>query len=646
VGTNRTVFRLECTCTTPGVLFVEVMAEKKLLLASCTSVEESSDGVQSKWEVLIPHSRDLHVQLKLRALNGTGWGPVSEQRFTPARPSDYDDPVPVIRRGDTVILELLQTYATELEKKIQELEEMRQSDQLQGPDVFFCPMDREEELPGARDWLEKLNELKNITADSSKIGDEDRWIERADFVLNEINQSIKLGTKVSDSEVYSWCALVYESHLRLEPWAMSVMPLWDQLETSLPNVDGLASPQTEWAEKKAAWCGSFDLAVNRLVPESVSVFMEALSAVRDRSTMRSQRATHVLAMHRDLLARFDQQVKKLTRACDLVGQANGAETTRGFAEKQTLEKIESTIYGILVSLVMPIPGSLEVMALHAGATMFEDDIGKKHVVVEHSTESSIAEQIQGFDLTPPAHVMEKIPEWQRSGEKTIIFHNAASRSIVVTLNTRDQSGVLDRVVNAHPYSKTLMGMLNSTQQDNQFLLRPGELTVSFLEEDNVHAQIAYGSLKHPEKEVGRVDVAPGRGYSFLCLIGDVFVRPPSGGPVMGGSSPVAVPAQADGGAENAATEEKETGGEEEEEELYFEVSNRSFKPAKLRVFHFQAHGMLKSALLDQVVSQNEVLVIKPPGNAEKMWTVEVNTSEHKRLVDVASGYTIQVEECL
>ena len=289
------------------------------------------------------------------------------------------------------------------------------------------------------------------------------------------------------------------------------------------------------------------------------------------------------------------------------------------------------------------------MALHAGATLFEDDIGKKHVCVEHSSDSSIAEQIEGFELIPPATVMEKIPEWQRSGERAILFHNAASRSIVVTLNTREQAGVLDRVVNAHPYSKTLMSLVTTTAQDNQFLLRPGELTVHFIEEDSVHAQIAYGSLKHPEKEVGRVDVVPGRGYSFLCLIGDVFVRPPSPSLASPASrtptapEPVPAPAQAEGGAADSADTEIAA---DEEENYFFEVSNRSFKPAKLRVFHFQAHGMLKSALLEQVVSQNEMVVINPPGNEEKMWTVEVNTSEHKRLVDVGCGYTIQVEECL
>merc|ERR1719409_2719473 len=97
-----------------------------------------------------------------------------------------------------------------------------------------------------------------------------------------------------------------------------------------------------------------------------------------------------------------------------------------------MDKVEQTLMGVMVSLVMPLPGSIEVMALHAGATWLEEDLGKRHMVVEHSAASSIKDQLDGFDLAPPPSLLDLVEAWQSSGEKTVLIHNASSRAVVVT----------------------------------------------------------------------------------------------------------------------------------------------------------------------------------------------------------------------
>ena len=51
-------------------------------------------------------------------------------------------------------------------------------------------------------------------------------------------------------------------------------------------------------------------------------------------------------------------------------EAPRGRSTVGFKSKSTLDKVESTVTGIVLSLVMPLPGSMEVRRRSAAGTGF------------------------------------------------------------------------------------------------------------------------------------------------------------------------------------------------------------------------------------------------------------------------------------
>ena len=96
---------------------------------------------------------------------------------------------------------------------------------------------------------------------------------------------------------------------------------------------------------------------------------------------------------KNLRVSCDHQLRKLQRALELlavsaqtaVGSAGSSAVAgaHSFPEVSVTDKLSQTALGLILTLVMPVPGSVEVGVASIGALWLEGDSAGKHLVVEH-----------------------------------------------------------------------------------------------------------------------------------------------------------------------------------------------------------------------------------------------------------------------
>ena len=85
----------------------------------------------------------------------------------------------------------------------------------------------------------------------------------------------------------------------------------------------------------------------------------------------------------------DHQVRKLQRALELLASATAISSNsvaggaHSFPEVSVTDKLSQTALGLILTMVMPVPGSVEVGVASIGALWLEGDSAGKHLVIEH-----------------------------------------------------------------------------------------------------------------------------------------------------------------------------------------------------------------------------------------------------------------------
>ena len=84
----------------------------------------------------------------------------------------------------------------------------------------------------------------------------------------------------------------------------------------------------------------------------------------------------------------DHQLRKLQRALELLsisqsGISSDSGGAHSFPEVSVTDKLSQTALGLILTMVMPVPGSVEVGVASIGALWLEGDSAGKHLVVEH-----------------------------------------------------------------------------------------------------------------------------------------------------------------------------------------------------------------------------------------------------------------------
>eukprot|EP00438_Fugacium_kawagutii_P027497 Skav205606 [mRNA] locus=scaffold460:188526:193499:+ [translate_table: standard] len=108
------------------------------------------------------------------------------------------------------------------------------------------------------------------------------------------------------------------------------------------------------------------------------------------TNLRDQTMRDLFAL-KSLRVACDHQLRKLQRALELLavsaaGKSSHSVSTGGahsFPEVTVTDKLSQTALGLILTMVMPVPGSVEVGVASIGALWLEGDSAGKHLVVEH-----------------------------------------------------------------------------------------------------------------------------------------------------------------------------------------------------------------------------------------------------------------------
>lgn len=109
------------------------------------------------------------------------------------------------------------------------------------------------------------------------------------------------------------------------------------------------------------------------------------------TNLREQTMRDLFAL-KSLRVACDHQLRKLQRALELLavsaqaGKSSHSVSTGGahsFPEVSVTDKLSQTALGLILTMVMPVPGSVEVGVASIGALWLEGDSAGKHLVVEH-----------------------------------------------------------------------------------------------------------------------------------------------------------------------------------------------------------------------------------------------------------------------
>ncbi|CAK0831577.1 unnamed protein product [Prorocentrum cordatum] len=347
-------------------------------------------------------------------------------------------------------------------------------------------------------------------------------------------------------------------------------PLWGRICGHAEASPKSARVFQMWARQRQDWSQRFDRQLLNLWQDALQTALQLLSAVASGGDARAaaenlRRDASALLSMREAC---DEQLRKLRSAVERLEQVTAdGSAAQSFDEVTVLDKISQTALSVLLSAVMPVPGSLELGVVSIGALWLEDDAAGRHVAVEHSKDSGAEGPLQRFGQRPGARAAALLQEWAAGGHgDSVLVHNATARRVTVKLLDREEgmaARTYSKMQRAHPMvrvvSKAISGFVGDEATAAALLLevapadvealrlpsgpggggapagdgagagRPGGCEVGAAAGGEASPQafdleFAYGAAGQTESAVGRFPVHAGSAISFVCLNREVLIN--------------------------------------------------------------------------------------------------------------------------
>ncbi|CAJ1445416.1 unnamed protein product, partial [Effrenium voratum] len=270
----------------------------------------------------------------------------------------------------------------------------------------------------------------------------------------------------------------------------------------------------------------------------------------------------------------DHQLRKLQRALEMIAvsqHAVGSSERVGahsFPEVSVTDKLSQTALGLILTMVMPVPGTVELGVVSIGALWLQGDSAGKHVVVEHPPPSddtssdpfgrfrqrprpSALRLLQGWAHQAPAPASaseepsareERASDGEEASPETgtVFVHNAASRMVTVRVLDQGRNIALrayEKVQEAHPMVRLVSKAVakgfgavagNSWTADSMPGVAIGPADAALLplpmhQDSSFELEFAYGLLDSGERPLGRVPARTGMAVSFVCLDDEIHI---------------------------------------------------------------------------------------------------------------------------
>jgi len=244
---------------------------------------------------------------------------------------------------------------------------------------------------------------------------------------------------------------------------------------------------------------------------------------------------------------IDQQIQKLTRVWELLGSVESAGSeTKSFDQVSVSEKVGQTVLGVLLSAVLPFPGTIEVGVASMSMLWLESDLAGRHLAVEHQKTSGADGPYRRFDQRPKVQSLKMLQAWVEGGhDEVALVHNATARVLTVRLVNGEVSlmqSAYKKIQDAHPFmnlvTKTVESGITAVAgagvelpvvviepTDLAVVRLPGEaLAIEESERRIFDLDFAYGMGRNVERSIGRVRAKPGSAVSFICLDRELHIN--------------------------------------------------------------------------------------------------------------------------
>ncbi|CAE7243139.1 unnamed protein product [Symbiodinium microadriaticum] len=411
---------------------------------------------------------------------------------------------------------------------------------------------------------------------------------------------------------------------------MQLDPLWTRL--CHMSGDGKQSQTVEsagqhparvvrlWAEKREAWAGRFDAQLVSVTKQALTTAGQLLATARSLPTdavrttgflrsalVRTNKTEHTPDVHtntglaclelsfctqlreqtllgltalKNLRTSADQQFRKLNRALQLLAVASthtehdGSGAPEGgahsFPEVSVTDKLSQTALGLILTMVMPVPGTVELGVVSIGALWLQGDSAGKHLVVEHSPGPDF-DPFGRFQQQPRPSALKLLANWTQEPQDlldatsaqtsdappsssesmpatasslqlqpgTVLVHNAASRMITVRVLDQGRNIAVwayEKVQEAHPMVRLVSQAVvrgfgavagNTWQADSvevAVAVPPADVAIvplPSMEDSSFELEFTYGF--GGERPLGRVPARAGMAVSFVCLDDEIHI---------------------------------------------------------------------------------------------------------------------------
>ncbi|CAE7571670.1 Rsph1 [Symbiodinium sp. CCMP2592] len=372
-----------------------------------------------------------------------------------------------------------------------------------------------------------------------------------------------------------------------------------------------------WADKREAWAGRFDAQLVSITKQALTTAGQLLATARSLPTdavrtsgflrsalVRTDRAENLpdirtntglaclepsfctelreqtllgLTALKNLRTSADQQLRKLNRALQLLAVAStqtehdGTGAPEGgahsFPEVSVTDKLSQTALGLILTMVMPVPGTVELGVVSIGALWLQGDSAGKHLVVEHSPgpdfdpfgrfqqqarpsalkllanwTQDVLDATSAQTSDPPPSSSEGMPASASSSQLqpgTVLVHNAASRMITVRVLDQGRNIAVwayEKVQEAHPMVRLVSQAVvrgfgavagNTWQADSvevAVAVPPADVAIvplPSMEDSSFELEFTYGF--GGERPLGRVPARAGMAVSFVCLDDEIHI---------------------------------------------------------------------------------------------------------------------------
>lgn len=393
------------------------------------------------------------------------------------------------------------------------------------------------------------------------------------------------------------------------------------------------------AKEREIWTTRFDQQFVKAVQQIVGTAWFLLAAAEGcyhqvASTLVHQDLKRLLALR----TAAEKQLKKLRRAMGLVHEVTvGEQAPRNFDQVSVLEKLSQTALGLVLTAMLPIPGTIEVGLLSISMMWLESDVAGRHVLFEHPrSEGKLA--LERFDQRPIPAAAALLEQWAAGKlQETVLLHNATARFMTVRLQCGDASFLswsYSKLRQAHPFVRVATEALEKAvrsppEEDQGLMLEPTGVVAITLpplppEMGPVRVEFAYGTPAQRERPIGSCPVGPDRALSFVCLDRDVHVN----------NSEAMVTTEESSVTESAS----------------IELVNHDFSPVTARFFPISrlGHMFAKPLLTESVMcGERKSLTVPVPEDAPKGYLhVELQMAAGKARCNACNGQVITCDGCL